>query len=168
VSSVRIVIAPAKGAKAMEAVRGLFLEYQKWLEVDLCFQDFEEELAGLPGLYRPPNGGLWLARVDGRLAGCIGLRPLKDGDCEMKRLWVRPDYRGLGLGRRLAETCIGSASAGGYRAICLDTLAFMSEARVLYASLGFQEIPAYYDNPLEDVRYMRLELAAGGAGLAQA
>ena len=117
---------------------------------------------------RPPRSTLFpyttlfrsLARVDGRLAGCIGLRPLKDGDCEMKRLWVRPDYRGLGLGRRLAGTCIGAASAAGYRAICLDTLAFMSEARVLYASLGFQEIPAYYDNPLEDVRYMRLELAA--------
>ena len=106
--------------------------------------------------------------VDGRLAGCIGFRPWKHGDCEMKRLWVRPDYRGLGLGRRLATTCIGAAPAGGFKAICLDTLAFMAEARVLYASLGFKEIPAYYDNPLDDVRYMRLELAAGGTGMARA
>ncbi len=159
-SSRQIVIAPAKGATAMATARGLFLEYQKFLDVDLCFQDFDEELASLPGSYLPPKGGLWLAQVDGRLAGCIGFRPLREGECEMKRLWVRSDYRGLGLGRRLATTCIEAASAGGYRAICLDTLAFMAEARRLYASLGFQEIPAYYDNPLEDVRYMRLEFPA--------
>ncbi len=164
----RIVIAPANGARAMESVRGLFLEYQSWLGVDLCFQGFDEELASLPGRYRPPGGGLWLARVDGCLAGCIGFRPLNDGECEMKRLWVRPDYRGLGLGRRLAETCIGAVPAGGYDAMCLDTLGFMAEARTLYESLGFHEIPAYYDNPLEDVRYMRLEFAAGGTGSAQA
>ncbi len=159
-SSRQIVIAPAKGVKAMAAVRGLFLEYREHLGVDLCFQDFDEELASLPGFYRPPKGGLWLARVDGNLAGCIGFRPLENGDCEMKRLWVRADYRGLGLGRKLAVTCIGAASMTGYTAMCLDTLAFMAEARTLYDSLGFQEIPAYYDNPLDDVRYMRLELGA--------
>ncbi len=167
----RIVIAPAKGAQAMDVVRGLFLEYRKWLGVDLCFQDFDQEMAALPGAYTSPAGGLWLARVDNRLAGCIGFRPLKDGDCEMKLLWVRPAYRGLGLGRRLAETCIHAAPGAGYRAMCLDTLGFMAEARNLYESLGFQEIPAYYDNPLEDVRYMRLEFArnpAGGTGMARA
>jgi len=157
-SSRQIVIAPARGAKAMDSARELFLEYRKFLDVDLCFQDFDEELASLPGSYRPPSGGLWLAQVDGFLAGCIGFRPLRAGECEMKRLWVRPDFRGLGLGRKLATTCVDAAPAAGYKAICLDTLAFMAEARVLYASLGFREIPAYYDNPLEDVRYMRLEL----------
>ncbi len=157
-SSRQIVIAPAKGAQAMEAVRELFIEYQQWLDVDLCFQDFDEELASLPGKYSPPAGGLWLAHADGRLAGCIGLRPLEDGECEMKRLWIRPDFRGIGLGRRLAETCIRAAPVAGYRTMCLDTLGFMAEARALYESFGFCEIPAYYDNPLEDVRYLSLDL----------
>lgn len=158
-SSRRGVIASAEGAAELETLRELFREYQQWLDVDLCFQGFEAELAGLPGAYVPPRGGLWLARVEGQVAGCIALRPLEAGLCEMKRLWIRPDFRGLGLGRRLAETAIRAARAGGYEAMCLDTLGNMAEAHALYESLGFREIPAYYDNPLEDVRYLRLELA---------
>ncbi len=152
------------GAEDMATIRALFLEYRDWLQVDLCFQDFEAELATLPGDYAPPHGGLWLARVDGELAGCIGFRPHQgpragEAACEMKRLWLRPAYRRLGLGRRLAETCVEAARAAGYRTLCLDTLSFMDAARALYADLGFHEIPAYYDNPLDDVRYLELDLS---------
>ncbi len=142
----------------MAILRALFLEYQDWLGVDLCFQGFEEELATLPGNYAPPGGGVWLSQVDGARAGCVGFRPHDEGACEMKRLWVRPPFRGLGLGRRLAETCIAAARAAGYWTMCLDTLGFMDQARALYARLGFHEIPAYYHNPLEDVRYLELDL----------
>lgn len=155
-----IAIGPAAGAAEMETVRVLFLEYQAWLDVDLCFQDFEAELASLPGKYVPPKGGLWLARVDEKIAGVIGLRLHAEGVCEMKRLWVRPAFRSHGLGRRLADICVVTARAAGYRRMCLDTLGFMDEARSLYQTLGFHEIPAYYDNPLDDVRYLELELGA--------
>ncbi len=156
-----VEIRPASGAEDMATLRALFLEYQDWLQVDLCFQDFETELASLPGAYAPPNGGLWLAYVDGELAGCIGFRPHdSETACEMKRLWLRPAYRGLGLGRRLAETSIEAARAAGHGTICLDTLSFMDAARALYADLGFHEIPAYYHNPLDDVRYLELDLRA--------
>ncbi len=155
-----VEIRAAAGPEDMATLRALFLEYQDWLRVDLCFQDFETELASLPGAYAPPQGGLWLATVGGELAGCVGFRP-HEGEraCEMKRLWLRPAYRKLGLGRRLAETCIEAARGAGYRTICLDTLSFMDVARALYASLGFHEIPAYYDNPLDDVRYLELDLS---------
>ncbi len=159
-------IRPASGAEDMATLRALFLEYQDWLQVDLCFQDFEAELASLPGGYAPPNGGLWLAYVDGELAGCIGFRPHdSETACEIKRLWLRPAYRGLGLGRRLVETSIEAARAAGCRTLCLDTLSFMDAARALYADLGFHEIPAYYNNPLDDVPYLELDLSqAAGAG----
>ncbi len=156
----RLDIEPAAGPEDMAILRALFLEYQDWLGVDLCFQGFEEELAALPGKYAPPAGGVWLAHVDGALAGCVGFRPHDGGTCEMKRLWVRPAFRGLVLGRRLAETVIAAAGRAGYRTMCLDTLSFMDAARALYADLGFHEIPAYYDNPLEDVRYLELDLSA--------
>ncbi len=159
-----VEIRAAAGPEDMATLRALFLEYQDWLRVDLCFQDFETELASLPGGYAPPVGGLWLAHVDGELAGCIGFRPhggprASESACEMKRLWLRPSYRGIGLGRRLAVTCIEAARAAGHRSICLDTLSFMDEARSLYATLGFHEIPAYYDNPLDGVRYLELDLS---------
>ncbi len=159
-----VELRPAAGPEDMATLRALFLEYRDWLQVDLCFQDFETELATLPGGYAAPKGGLWIASVDGELAGCIGFRPHEGAGaggaaCEMKRLWLRPAYRGLGLGRRLAVTCIEAARAAGYRSICLDTLSFMDAARALYAELGFHEIPAYYDNPLEDVRYLELDLS---------
>ncbi len=164
----RLDIEPAAGPEDMAILCALFLEYQDWLGVDLCFQGFEEELAALPGKYAPPAGGVWLAHVDGALAGCVGFRPHDGGTCEMKRLWVRPAFRGLGLGRRLAATAIAAARCAGYRTMCLDTLSFMDAARALYADLGFHEIPAYYDNPLEDVRYLELDLSgaatAGASG----
>ncbi len=158
-----ISIAAAEGPADMERVRALFLEYQDWLGVDLCFQDFEAELAALPGAYAPPKGGLWFARADGEIAGVAGVRPFKDGLCEMKRLWVRPAFRGLGLGRRLAESTIAAARAAGYRAMCLDTLGRLTAARAMYEDLGFREITAYYDNPLDDVCYLELELSAPSA-----
>lgn len=160
VSGRRVALRPAAGAADMDTVRTLFLEYQGWLGVDLCFQGFDEELATLPGLYAPPAGGLWFATVDDAVAGVVGMRPLKDGVCEMKRLWVRPGHRGLGLGRRLAAASVAAARAAGYGAMCLDTIGHMTAARALYESLGFREIPAYYDNPMDDVRYLELDLAA--------
>jgi carbonic anhydrase len=145
----------------MALARDLFLEYQAWLDVDLCFQGFEAELASLPGGYAPPLGGLWFAQVDGETAGVVGLRPLEtDGVAEMKRLWVRPDYRGLGLGRRLAETTVTAARSAGYRSLCLDTLPMMARAHRLYASLGFREAAPYYHNPLDGVVYLELDLVA--------
>ena len=159
-----VEIRTAAGPEDMATLRALFLEYRDWLQVDLCFQDFETELATLPGGYAPPAGALWLAYVNGELAGCAGFRPhdgprASEATCEMKRLWLRPAYRGLGLGRRLAVACIAAARAAGYRTICLDTLSFMDAARALYADLGFHEIPAYYHNPLDDVRYLELDLS---------
>ncbi len=149
-----IDIARAEGAGDMETVRALFLEYQDAIGVDLCFQGFEEEVAALPGAYAPPEGCLLLARDGGRAAGVVGMWLVGEGRAEMKRLYVRPPWRRTGLGRRLAEAVIEAARDAGHSSICLDTLNFMDEARALYGSLGFAEIPAYYDNPLDGVVYM--------------
>ncbi len=153
--------------------RGLFVEYARWLAVDLCFQGFDDELATLPGAYAPPRGRLLLAGVRPAAFGCIALRPLDlQGSCcdgnagaqggdavgEVKRLYVQPAQRGEGWGRRLAEALISEARAIGYRELKLDTLEWMDEARKLYAKLGFRECPAYYDNPLPGVVYMALAL----------
>jgi len=142
------VVAAAQGPEDLAHIRDLFLEYARSLDFSLCFQGFDEELAALPGKYAPPEGALLLARVDGAVAGAVGLRPLGDGTCEMKRLYVRPEFRGTGAGRRLAERIVAIGGECGYRAMRLDTLASMEAARALYGSLGFREIPAYYDNPL--------------------
>lgn len=142
----------------MAAVHGLFLEYANSLGFKLCFQGFDQELATLPGSYAPPEGRLFLARVDGAIAGVVGVRPLDGKRCEMKRLYVRPNSRGLKLGRRLAELAIAEARNIGYGQMVLDTLDKMKEARALYAGLGFHEIPAYYDNPLDGVIYAQLDL----------
>jgi ribosomal protein S18 acetylase RimI-like enzyme len=146
--------------------RELFLEYADWLDMDLCFQGFDAELAGLPGGYAPPEGNLWIARVDGAVAGVVGLRPFgRDGwserCCEMKRLWVRPDYRGLGLGRRLAQQALGAAGDMGYRRMCLDTLHRMTEARALYARLGFRDRTNQVSDPHPELIYMERELGQG-------
>ncbi|MEO8929403.1 MAG: GNAT family N-acetyltransferase [Caldimonas sp.] len=144
-----------------DAVRA-FREYAASLDVDLCFQNFEAELAALPGEYAAPGGELIVAYVDGELAGCGAFRPLADADyanaCEMKRLFVRPGCRGLGLGRLLAQALFDEARRAGYSAMLLDTLDDMEAARELYQSLGFVEIPPYYFNPIPGAHYLKAEL----------
>lgn len=136
-----VSVAPAETAD-LDDVRALFREYAAWLKVDYCLKDFEAELAGLPGNTAPPDGGLWIARVDGQAAGAVGLWPLGQGTCEMRRLWVRDAFRGLGLGRCLAEAALAGARAAGHRRLELETLDDMVAARALYAELGFREVPA--------------------------
>lgn len=162
-------IRSAEGPADMDLIRELFREYQDWLGVDLCFQDFEDELAGLPGLYAPPAGRLYLVfdADDGRLVGCAALRPQNGGRCEMKRLYVRPDWRRRGLGRKLTELCMASAWAAGYAEMCLDTLAHLTAARALYREMGFAEVPAYYDNPLDGAAYMAITLGETNQGLGK-
>ena len=146
-------------AEDLAQVRRLFRAYADWLAVDLCFQGFERELAELPGAYAPPAGRLLVARVGGEVAGCVGLRPLEPGVCEMKRLWVEPGFAGHGIGRALAEAIVEAARTIGYERMRLDTIPErMPAAQRLYASLGFQEIPPYYDNPLAGVVMLELTL----------
>jgi ribosomal protein S18 acetylase RimI-like enzyme len=153
------VLVDAASPDELAAVRRLFRAYADWLAVDLCFQDFERELATLPGAYGPPQGRLLLAKVGGEAAGCVALRPLQPGICEMKRLWVEPGFAGFGLGRELAETIIATAREAGYERMRLDTLpARMPAAQHLYRTLGFVEIPPYYHNPLDGVVMLELAL----------
>jgi putative acetyltransferase len=144
----------------IEAVRILFREYERFLDVDLCFQRFEDELAGLPGKYAPPEGALLVALEETEVCGCVALRRLEFRVCEMKRLFVRPAHRGRGLGRALAEAIIGEAYAKAYVAMRLDTLAQLNEAIRLYERLGFCKIAPYYHNPLPGVSYWELDLKA--------
>lgn len=149
-------------AELLEATREIFREYAKSLGVDLCFQNFEAELARLPGDYAPPRGSLLLALVDGQVAGCCALRPLDEVDVpnasEMKRLFVRPAFRGLGLGRELAQAILDEALRLGYDSVLLDTLDEMEAARALYEDLGFEEIAPYYHNPLPGAHYLQANL----------
>lgn len=138
-------------------VRELFREYADGLGIDLCFQDFEAELASLPGKYAPPRGRLLLAFDDGAAVGCVALRPIELETCEMKRLYVRPDVRGQHVGRLLAERICDEARAAAYRRICLDTLPAMTSALALYASLGFQPIEPYVFNPIEGALFLGLD-----------
>jgi GNAT superfamily N-acetyltransferase len=142
----------------VEAVRRLFVEYQESLGVDLCFQGFDRELAELPGDYTPPGGRLLIARDDGAAVACVALRRLDAATCEMKRLYVQPSHRGLGLGRALAEAVISEARLTGYERMRLDTLPSMSEAAVLYERLGFRDIEPYTENPVPGARFLQLEL----------
>ena len=139
--------------------RELFLEYQRGLGVSLCFQGFDRELAALPGDYAPPRGRLYLALAAGRPAGCAALRPLFHRDAEMKRLYVRPAYRGSGLGRILAVRIIEDARSLGYESLKLDTLPQMKAAQRLYGDLGFVDTAPYNDNPVAGVRFMALDLS---------
>lgn len=145
-----------------EATDGLFREYATGLGIDLCFQDFDAELASLPGAYAPPRGALLLAWVDGAVAGCCALRPIDDCDyvnaAEMKRLYVRPGFRGLGVGRQLAQAILDTARLSGYDSVLLDTLDDMEIARGMYEDLGFKEIPPYYHNPLAGAHYLKVDL----------
>ena len=173
---------PSHARKYLPAVRELYREYAASIEVDLCFQNFEQELAELPGHYAPPAGRLFLAQYGDDLAGCAALRPLPDpcgsalegcGNrrkstrenqrtathvCEMKRLYVRPAFRGQGIGRKLAQAVIDAAREIGYARMRLDTLAGMKEALALYESLGFRRTAPYYHNPSACAVFMELEL----------
>ena len=146
----------------LDAVRRIFLAYAQSLSVELGFQDFEAELQSLPGDYAPPRGALLLARVDGQVAGCCALRPLDNVDyanaSEMKRLFVAPAFRRLGLGRLLAEAILDAARLADYSCVLLDTLSEMETARALYEDLGFAEVPPYYHNPHAGAHYLKVDL----------
>jgi putative acetyltransferase len=146
----------------LEATRDIFREYATQLGVDLCFQNFDEELTALPGDYAAPQGCLLLAMRDGEVAGCCALRPLDNVDypnaSEMKRLYVRQAHRRSGLGRQLAEAILDAARVAGYRSVLLDTLSDMEAARALYEDLGFKDIPPYYHNPIAGAHYLKADL----------
>jgi len=152
--SVRQATSPAD----LETARALFVEYQKSIGISLCFQNFDAEVASLPGAYAAPEGRLLLSFAGDEPAGCVAFRKLEDGICEMKRLWVRPAFRGMRLGRRLAEAVLSEARAAAYRAVRLDTLPSMREAQALYVSLGFVDIPPYIHHPIAGTRFMEARL----------
>lgn len=151
---------PGHEPNLLPAIRELFLEYAASIEVDLCFQNFNQELAELPGRYAPPAGRLFLAKYGDNLAGCVALRPIEESVCEMKRLYVRPAHRGQGLGRTLAQAVINAAREIGYQRMRLDTLGSMKEAIALYESLGFRRTVPYYHNPSSCAVFMELDLAS--------
>ncbi|MEZ5817173.1 MAG: GNAT family N-acetyltransferase [Hyphomicrobiaceae bacterium] len=155
-------IARARSPADVAAVAVLFRAYAASLDVDLAYQDFEAELASLPGMYAPPRGALLLARDEaGAPLGCVALRPLQSpGSCEMKRLYVAPEGRGVGLGRRLAEAIVEDARRLGYREMRLDSLPTMSSAIALYRRLGFVETAPYYATPVAGTVFMALDLAS--------
>ncbi|MGE0873089.1 MAG: GNAT family N-acetyltransferase [Burkholderiales bacterium] len=154
------VLRQADSPEAVATARSLFREYADAIGTSLEYQGFSAELAALPAPYVPPRGALLIAYVDGSAAGCAGLRPIDDASGEMKRLYVRPDCRGLGLGRRLVEAVVRSARDAGYRALRLDTLPGMATAQTLYRQLGFVETPPYGDTYLPGTRFYELDLAS--------
>jgi ribosomal protein S18 acetylase RimI-like enzyme len=151
-------IVPGHAIEHREQVRQLFLEYATSLGVDLGFQGFAGELAKLPGDYAPPTGRLLIAMQGDEIAGCVALRQLEPGVCEMKRLFVRPAFRGLGIGRALTDRIIQEAGEAGYQRLRLDTLPSMAEALALYSRIGFREIPPYRHNPIKGAVFLELEL----------
>ncbi len=157
-----ITLATPRSPEELNAVRGLMREYAQAIGVDLCFQGFDAEVAALPGEYRAPRGALLSAHVAADLAGCCALRPLDNVDypnaCEMKRLYVRGDYRGRGVGRLLVEAILDAARQAGYASVLLDTLSDMETARALYGDLGFEEIAPYYHNPIPGAHYLLARL----------
>jgi putative acetyltransferase len=177
-----VVLMTPDDAHELDAARSILRDYAASLHIDLCFQNFEQELVALPGDYAEPRGALLLALVDTRdtaarpgapplarangglahVAGCCALRPLDTADyptaAEMKRLYVRPEFRGMGLGRQLAEAILDAARGAGYACVLLDTLDDMESARALYEDLGFVEVPPYYHNPIAGSHYLKVEL----------
>jgi GNAT superfamily N-acetyltransferase len=154
-----ITLVQAESSEQVAQARELFVEYAKSLGVNLCFQNFEQELAGLPGHYAPPDGRLLLANYEGQLAGCVALHRWEAGVCEMKRLYLRPSFRGKGLGRAIAEAIIAEARNIGYRCMRLDTIEpIMKDAVEMYRKLGFHEIAPYRPNPIAGAMYMELHL----------
>jgi putative acetyltransferase len=154
-----LILSQAEASRHVSAIRELFLEYAQSLNFSLCFQSFEKELAGLPGDYAPPEGRLLLATLDSVSAGCVALHQLDDEVCEMKRLYVRPQFRGKGLGRILAERVVADAREIGYKRLRLDTVEpVMRDAVAMYRKLGFREIAPYRANPIEGALYMELQL----------
>jgi putative acetyltransferase len=157
-----IELLPARSHESLEQARTMFLEYQASLDVDLCFQGFSNELAGLPGDYAEPSGRLLLVLVDDVIAGCGGFRALLHSDhlntCEMKRVYVRPAFRGLGIGRLLVNRLMGDARLAGYATMLLDTLSGMETARALYRETGFVEVAPHYINPIPGAHYLKAAL----------
>lgn len=157
-----VQLRPPSCESDLSLTREIFREYANSLKVDLCFQGFEEELSGLPGDYAEPRGALLLAWVNDSVAGCCALRPLDSSDytnaAEMKRLYVRPAFRGLRLGRQLAEGILDAARSAAYSCVLLDTLDDMESARALYEDLGFEEIPPYYHNPHAGAHYLKVDI----------
>ncbi len=150
---------PVSSGADLEAVRGMFREYAVWIDLDLGFQDFESELATLPGAYSPPGGALFIAREGDSVSGCVAIRPFQPPSvAELKRLFVRPEARGLGVGRALTEAAIDAARSAGYGFLRLDTLPMMGSAQRLYESLGFYEIDPYRFNPVSGALYLELDL----------
>jgi putative acetyltransferase len=159
VGNPRLTMTQVESPAQIERARELFLEYAESLGFSLCFQNFDQELAGLPGDYAPPQGRLLLAEYRGQVAGCVALHPLQPGICEMKRLYLRPQFRGKGLGRALAETVIADARVIGCRKMRLDTVEpVMPNAVAMYRRLGFKEIDPYCSNPITGALYMELDL----------
>lgn len=155
----QLQFAQAESPPQIAQARELFLEYAQSLGFSLCFQSFDKELSGLPGDYAPPTGRLLLAEYEGRLAGCVALHRLEDGICEMKRLYLRPQLRGKGLGRALVDRIIAEARQLGYQRLRLDTVEpIMKDAVALYCKIGFREVPPYRINPIAGALYMELEL----------
>ena len=153
-----ITIQKIASTEDLEEIKALFREYEKFLGVSLCFQNFEEELAKLPAKYAEPEGSIFLAKVDGASAGCVALWKLEEGVCEMKRLYVKPAFQGLGLGKKLAQTIMAEAEKKGYKKMKLDTLRRLASANHLYKSLQFTETIPYNYNPEGDVAYFEKDL----------
>ena len=153
-----MTIRTAQSDSDIAEVKRLFREYADSLEYNLCFQSFEQELEGLPGAYAPPSGTILLACNDDQIDGCVALRALSGGACEMKRLYIRPNLRGTGAGRTLVNELIAHARNLGYRTMRLDTLPTMSTAIALYRSVGFREIAPYYNNPVEGALFLELQI----------
>ena len=166
----KAAIRQARTAEDIATARDMFREYQVWLGVDLCFQDFDSELANLPGVYVPPRGEIYIAAAGDDVAGVDAVRPVSDGldgRSEVKRLYVREGWRGQGLGRALADAAVSFATHAGYTTMVLDTLPHLVTARDMYARMGFKEIVPYYENPLPDVVYMEKILNTSGNDKAE-